>query len=88
MARITLSVQYSDQTPVNLSNDFMLLTDSQDVDSVRDHFGLAAYEKCIDLKFRSFFVIVGDGDYDQVFGCYVSVPHDYTPLYKIEQIFE
>lgn len=48
--------------------DLTLVTDSQEVSEVKRNIGKKAY------GFSAFFIKVGDGDYDEVFGIRNSVP--------------
>jgi len=64
---------------INKREDLTLLTDSQDVESVKEYFG---NRKAVD-EFDGFFVKVGEGDYDEIYGFEGSVPYLSKSLYKI-----
>jgi hypothetical protein len=49
-------------------NNLQFISDSQDVASIKDHIGRKARD------FNAFFVKVGDGDYDEVWGIEETVP--------------
>ena len=84
MATIYTRITYAHVTPEDLSDAYILLTNSQDIDSINDYFG----QVCKDENFSSFFVDVGDGDYNTVYGCPYAVPHNTDPLYLVEMIHE
>ena len=56
-----------------------LLTDSQDVQSVKDSFG---NKKALD-RFECFFVSIENGDIETVYGCENSVPSSDETVYNI-----
>lgn len=80
MARITVSEELSNKTPAQLDDQFMLITDSQDIKAVCDHFGVDSAE------YGSMFVSINDGDYTRVYGCYYTVPQNNDRLYEIKMI--
>jgi len=61
--------------------DLTLVTDSQDVQAVREYFG----NNDVD-EFDGYFVNIEEGDYSEVYGFYGSTPELYKEVYKIEQI--
>jgi hypothetical protein len=50
--------------------DLMLLTDSQDINSVKEHIGSPEW-----FDYGCLFVKVEDGDYSEIYGCDRSVPY-------------
>lgn len=87
MAHIYTTITDACMTVADLDPDFTLLTDSQDIESIHDHFGYAitAWETR-NNELRSFFVKVGDGDYIAVYGCYYAYPLDDDILFEIKMI--
>jgi len=61
----------------DIPSNYTFIDLSQDVDSLKDHLGKEADE------YSSFFVLVGDGDYDAIYGMYGTVPHLNKTVYKI-----
>lgn len=59
--------------------DFMLLTDSQDVEAIKDYFG---NDEDIE-EYDGFFVKIKDGDYSRIYAFYGSVPFNWKELYEI-----
>ena len=84
MARIYTKIHAPVMTAGNLDNDFILLTDSQDIREIESYFGKVLKRR----KFRSFFVKVGDGDYDAVYGCHYFIPHNDDLVYQVEMIHD
>lgn len=81
MARITVQITASDMTPATLPySEFSHYSDSQDVESIAQHFGILQDE------FSSFFVSYTDGDYGTVYGCHYAFPTNFAQLYKVELI--
>lgn len=78
--RITLS----DKTPNDLDDTFTLVSDSQDIAEIESYFG----QVLTDESFGSFFVKIGDGDYDTVYGCVHFVPATYDMLWLVEMIHD
>lgn len=60
-----------------LADDLLFLSDSQDVETIKDHIGKDADE------FDSFFVRVADGDYDAVYGMHGIVPLTSKPVWRV-----
>lgn len=56
---------------------WQFVSDSQDTQAVKEHLGQIANE------FDSFFVKVGDGDYDEVWGVHGIVPYTNKNAYRI-----
>ena len=60
--------------------DLILVTDSQDVEAIKQHIG-----DFPDLEdFDGFFVTVEDGEYGEVYGFSGSVAYLYKTIYQIE----
>jgi len=59
--------------------DFMLLTDSQDVEAIKDYFG---NDELIN-EYDGFFVKIRDGDYSRIYAFYGNVPFNWKELYEI-----
>jgi hypothetical protein len=59
--------------------DLQLVTDSQDVEAVKEHFGNVPEVS----QFGGFLVDIEDGDYQDVYGFYGSVPGKEKRTYKI-----
>jgi hypothetical protein len=59
--------------------DFMLTTDSQDVEAIWDYFGNDEDVK----QFDGFFVKIKDGDYSRVYGFYGNVPFNWKEIYEV-----
>jgi hypothetical protein len=57
------------RTVACLDGVYQFVSDSQDVESVKEHIGKAAAD------YDSFFVIIGDGDYEEVWGMCGTVPY-------------
>ena len=55
---------------IDTDPDIMLLTNSQDIEAVKDHFGSPDW-----FDYGCLFVKVIDGDYAEVYGCEPSVPY-------------
>ena len=53
----------------NLSDDLILVTDSQDVEAIKDYLGSLPFDYDI------FFVSVEDGDYSEVWGVEGNIPY-------------
>lgn len=51
------------------SHDYNFVCDSQDVQAIRDDLGITSND------YDSFFVLVGDGEYIEVWGMYGTVPY-------------
>jgi len=68
----------------NVLEDFILVTDSQDVAEIKDYFGLpkSQWRDSLD-EFDGFFVKTKDGDYHKVFGFHGNVPYNWKSLYEI-----
>lgn len=63
-------------------DDLQLLTDSQDVNAVKEYFGNREAVK----EFDGFFVKVEEGDLPEVYGFHGIVPNLDKDIYKIERI--
>jgi hypothetical protein len=55
-------------------NDLMLITDSYEVNYILDYFGYPAPDDDDHMDFSGLFVLVGDGDYEEVFAFEGCVP--------------
>lgn len=62
----------------NLPENAQFVSDSQEVNSIKEFLGRAAN------KYDSFFVIVGDGEYDAVWGMYGIIPYLYKEVKKLK----
>ena len=60
-------------------NDLQLVTDSQDVQDIKDYFGNAPAVEDYD----GFFVKVGDGELDEVYAFVGSIPVLNKPIFEI-----
>lgn len=65
------------QTIADIPADYQLVTDSQDVEAIKNSFGAEA-SGC-----GSFFVKVGDGDYESVYGFCGIVPTLTKHVYRV-----
>ena len=64
--------------------DLVFVSDSQDVEAIKEHFGNHP-----DIEdYDSFFVEVGDGEYTEVFGMEGIVPHYDKYVYDVLEIIE
>ena len=66
-------------TIADLEEDLILLSDSQEVISLKEHFGNAQELE----DFDSFFVSISDGDYTKIYGFNGLVPHLTKTVYEI-----
>ena len=64
--------------------DLILLTDSLDVDYVLDYLGYPASDDDDPMDFSGLFVIVGDGDYEEVYAFEGCVPYLNKDLWQID----
>ncbi len=55
----------------DMPDDFDLVTDSQDIEATLESIGML---ECYD-EYGSLFVLIGDGEYDTVYGCAHPYPH-------------
>jgi hypothetical protein len=55
------------------------ISDSQDVEAIRESCGLTL----ADNQFDSFFVDTQDGDYTEVWGMFGIIPRDEKPVYRV-----
>lgn len=66
-----------------IPDDFILVTDSQDVAPINDYLlGMKDYTK--DDLYDSYFVKIGDGDYEEIYGFYGIVPVLNKNCYKLK----
>lgn len=82
--KIYTKVTLSDKTPNDLDDTFTLVSDSQDIAEIESHFGQVLTGE----SFASFFVKIGDGDYDTVYGYVHFVPAIYDMLWLVEMIHD
>lgn len=61
--------------------DLMLLTDSQDVEEIKNYFGNRPAIK----EFDGFFVKIEEGDFDEVYGFHGIVPNLEKSVWKVER---
>jgi hypothetical protein len=66
-------------TVAALTADFQFVSDSQDVQSIRDMAGIDP-----DREYDAFFVVVEDGDYACIFGMQGTVAHYQRNLYRLK----
>lgn len=60
--------------------DLQLITDSQDVEAIKEHFGNDQ-----DLEdFEGFFIKIDNGDYDEVYGFEGIIPDLEKDIYKVK----
>jgi len=64
--------------------DLMLITDSLEVKYILDYLGYPAPDDDNPFDFSGLFVLVADGDYDEVYAFKGSVPYLYKDLWKID----
>ena len=64
--------------------DLMLITNSFEVKYILDHLGYPAPDNEESIDFSGLFVLVGDGDYDEVYAFEGYVPYLNKDLWKIE----
>jgi hypothetical protein len=64
--------------------DLMLITDSLEVKYILDHLGYPAPDEDEPLDFSGLFVLVGEGDYEEVYAFEGCVPYLYKNLWKID----
>ncbi len=64
--------------------DLMLITNSFEVKYILDHLGYPAPDDEDAINFSGLFVLVGDGDYDEVYAFEGCVPYFNKDLWKIE----
>jgi len=67
---------------INKREDLILVTDSQDVGEIKNYFG----DRPAIKEFDGFFVKVGEGDFEEVYGFHGIVPNLEKSLFKIERI--
>ena len=63
--------------------DLMLITDSFEVNHILDHLGLPAPDDEDPFDFSGLFVLVGDGEYKEVYAFEGCVPYLYKELWMI-----
>jgi hypothetical protein len=71
-AKMTMTI-----ADIDNRKDLSLVTDSQDVEAIKDYIGGKAED------FDSFYVKVKDGDYAEVYGFMGSVPYLHKKLHRI-----
>jgi hypothetical protein len=70
MVKISVSSKREIQV-CDIPDHLMLITDSQDRESIEEHFGRPEW-----MDYGCYFVEVLDGDYGLVYGCESSVPYN------------
>jgi len=60
--------------------DLDLVTNTYDVEAIKDNFRNANVD-----EFDGFFVRVGEGEYEEVYGFYGNTPYLGNEVYKVEQ---
>jgi hypothetical protein len=63
--------------------DLMLITDSFEVKHILDDLGYPATDDDDSMDFSGLFVLVGDGDYEEVYAIEGCVPYLYKDLWMI-----
>ena len=63
--------------------DLMLMTDSLEVKYILDYFGYPADDDGDPLEFSGLFILVGEGDYEEVYAFEGCVPYLYKDLWMI-----
>ena len=63
--------------------DLMLITDSYEVKYILDYLGYPAFDDDDPMDFSGLFVLVGDGDYEDVYAFEGCVPFLYKDLWMI-----
>jgi len=66
---------------LNKRSDLILVTDSQDVAEAKNYFG----DRPAIKEFDGFFVKIGDGDFDEVYGFHGIVPNLEKTVWLIER---
>lgn len=66
---------------LNKRKDLTLLTDSQDVAEIKNYFG----DRPAIKEFDGFFVKVGEGDIDEIYGFHGIVPNLGKTIWQIER---
>jgi hypothetical protein len=54
----------------DIPDHFILVTDSQDIEAIKDHFGRPEW-----MDYGCYFVEICDGSYGTIYGCESSVPY-------------
>ena len=65
-------------------SDLMLITDSFEVKHILDYLGYPAPDDDDPFELSGLFVLVGDGDYEEVYAFEGCVPYLYKDLWMIE----
>jgi hypothetical protein len=65
--------------------DLMLITNSFEVNYILDHLGYPAPDDEDPIDFTGLFVLVGDGDYDEIYAFEGSVPYLFKDLWRIDK---
>lgn len=68
--QVTCKREYQVMDLDNLFPDLMLLSDSQDINAVKEHLGNPDW-----FDYGCLFVSIEDGDYTNIFGCESNVPY-------------
>jgi hypothetical protein len=61
--------------------DLILVTDSQDVNSIKDYLG---YKNSRSISFDSYFVKIIDGDYSEIWGFMGMIPYNDKVAFKVK----
>lgn len=67
-------------TVSELNPELQFISDSQDVQPIREHLGLTLP----DNQFDSFFAGQKDGDYSEVWGMFGIVPYNERAVYRVK----
>ena len=81
MVKCTTTVKrYGTVADLDKRKDLDLVTNSIDVADIKDNFRNADVD-----EFDGFFVSVGEGEYEEVYGFYGNTPYLDKDVYKVEQ---
>jgi hypothetical protein len=69
--------------PENFGYSYRFLSDSQDMDALRDNFGGRWPGGFDNDEYASAFVLVGDGDYQEIWVSPDSIPNYWNYYYRI-----
>lgn len=61
------------------NGELILLTDSQDIDAVKEYLGNPDW-----FDYGCLFVKIGEGDYEEIYGCESNVPYNHYWVDTIE----
>jgi hypothetical protein len=67
----------------DIPDSYTLVTDSQEIRYILENIGYFTDKYSDDTDYGCLFVLVGDGDYDTIYGCEHSVPYLTYPVDKL-----